>query len=292
MAPSVDIVGENTASFRVEERCREGAAAVAGRSATTAPACLLSENDDSLVIVVSRVARAAPAAAPTRDDGSCVPNATRVGVDTMDASRRREDGRADAARAADAVRPAVVPAVDCRVPRWVVASRVEPIEPSSRSDREVATEDACAPAKSPRRAELAREDVVADAGGGLVSPRALARSLAEAIASKLNWNSRCVRCDGPVATARTPTPAYALGAAAPARPEVGRRDLERPSMDPRALEPRRGGSNDIGARRSADRVSERRHFGVRRPARFFARHTCMTPLREQSSGNAQLIFLT
>ena len=85
--------------------------------------------------------------------------------------------------------------------------------------------------------------------------------LAEAIASKLNWNSRCVRCDGPVATARTPTPAYALGAAAPARPEVGRRDLERPSMDPRALEPRRGGSNDIGARRSADRVSERRHFG-------------------------------
>jgi len=182
-----------------------------------------------------------------------------------DARRRRRDGRVEKtrgrSRAADAVRPAVVPAVDCRVPRWVVASRVEPIEPSSRSDREVATEDACAPAKSPRRAELAREDVVADAGGGLVSPRALARSLAEAIASKLNWNSRCVRCDGPVATARTPTPAYALGAAAPARPEVGRRDLERPSMDPRALEPRRGGSNDIGARRSADRVSERRHFG-------------------------------
>ena len=74
----------------------------------------------------------------------------------------------------------------------------------------------CDPAKSPRRAELTREDdvVLADAGGGLVPLRALARSLAEAIASKLNWNSRCVRCDGPVATARTPTPAYALGAAA------------------------------------------------------------------------------
>ena len=139
----------------------------------------------------------------------------------------------------------------------------------------------CDPAKSPRRAELTREDdvVLADAGGGLVPLRALARSLAEAIASKLNWNSRCVRCDGPVATARTPTPAYALGAAAPARPEVGRRDLGRPSMDPRALEPRRGGSNDIGARRSADRVSERRHFGVRRPARFLARHIAMTSAR-------------
>ena len=254
MAPSVDIVGENAASPRAGTGYREGAAAVAGRSATKrASTRLLSENDDGFV-VASRVARAAPAAAPTRDEGSCVPNPTRVGVDAADRSRSRDDGRADAARSADAVRPAVVPAVDCRVPRWVVASRVEPIEPSSRSDREtgVAAENVRAPAKSPRRAELARkEDVVADAAGGLVPLRALARSLAEAIASKLNWNSRCVRCDGPVATARTPTPAYALGAAAPARPEVGRRDLGRPSMDPRALEPRRGGSNDIGARRSA-----------------------------------------
>ena len=135
----------------------------------------------------------------------------------------------------------------------------------------------CDPAKSPRRAELTREDdvVLADAGGGLVPLRALARSLAEAIASKLNWNSRCVRCDGPVATARTPTPAYALGAAAPARPEVGRRDLGRPSMDPRALEPRRGVSNDIGARRSADRVSEEALRDATQVANVFAlAHLC------------------
>lgn len=278
MAPSVDIVGENAASPRAGTRYREGAAAVTGRSATKrASTRLLSENDDGFV-VASRVARAAPAAAPTRDEGSCVPNPTRVGVDAADRSRSRDDGRADAARSADAVRPAVVPAVDCRVPRWVVASRVEPIEPSSRSDREtgVAAENVRAPAKSPRRAELARkEDVVADAAGGLVPPRALARSLAEAIASKLNWNSRCVRCDGPVATARTPTPAYALGAAAPARPEVGRRDLGRPSMDPRALEPRRGVSNDIGARHSADRVSEEALRDATQVANVFAlAHLC------------------
>ena len=285
MAPSVDIVGENAASPRAGTGYREGAAAVAGRSATKrASTRLLSENDDGFV-VASRVARAAPAAAPTRDEGSCVPNPTRVGVDAADRSRSRDDGRADAARSADAVRPAVVPAVDCRVPRWVVASRVEPIEPSSRSDREtgVAAEYVRAPAKSPRRAELARkEDVVAAAAGGLVPPRALARSLAEAIASKLNWNSRCVRCDGPVATARTPTPAYALGAAAPARPEVGRRDLGRPSMDPRALEPRRGVSNDIGARRS-ERVSEEA-FWMRRRSRTFLRwHTCVSKQSYQSA---------
>ena len=285
MAPSVDIVGENAASPRAGTGYREGAAAVAGRSATKrASTRLLSENDDGFV-VASRVARAAPAAAPTRDEGSCVPNPTRVGVDAADRSRSRDDGRADAARSADAVRPAVVPAVDCRVPRWVVASRVEPIEPSSRSDREtgVAAEYVRAPAKSPRCAELARkEDVVADAAGGLVPPRALARSLAEAIASKLNWNSRCVRCDGPVATARTPTPAYALGAAAPARPEVGRRDLGRPSMDPRALEPRRGVSNDIGARRS-ERVSEEA-FWMRRRSRTFLRwHTCVSKQSYQSA---------
>jgi hypothetical protein len=33
-------------------------------------------------------------------------------------------------------------------------------------------------------------------------------------------------------------------------------------MDPRALEPRRGVSNDIGARRSADRVSEEALRGI------------------------------
>lgn len=279
MAPSVDIVGENAASPRAGTRYREGAAAVAGRSATKRASTtrLLSENDDGFV-VASRVSSPSAVWRPTRDEGSCVPNPTRVGVDAADRSRSRDDGRADAARSADAVRPAVVPAVDCRVPRWVVASRVEPIEPSSRSDREtgVAAEYVRAPAKSPRRAELARkEEVVAAAAGGLVPPRALARSLAEAIASKLNWNSRCVRCDGPVATARTPTPAYALGAAAPARPEVGRRDLGRPSMDPRALEPRRGVSNDIGARRS-ERVSEEA-FWMRRRSRTFLRwHTCVS----------------
>ena len=45
-------------------------------------------------------------------------------------------------------------------------------------------------------------------------------------------------------TARTPTPAYAEGVAAPFRPEPGRDD-NRPSLDPRALSPRRRGSNDI-----------------------------------------------
>jgi len=85
-----------------------------------------------------------------------------------------------------------------------------------------------------------------------------------------------------VATARTPTPAYALGAAAPARPEVGRRDLGRPSMDPRALEPRRGVSNDIGARRS-ERVSEEA-FWMRRRSRTFLRwHTCVSKQSYQSA---------
>ena len=64
--------------------------------------------------------------------------------------------------------------------------------------------------------------------------------------SNPNVNSRGCRCDT-VDTARTPTPAYAEGVAAPFRPEPGRDD-NRPSLDPRALSPRRRGSNDIARR--------------------------------------------
>ena len=279
MAPSVDIVGENAASPRAGTRYREGAAAVTGRSATKrASTRLLSENDDGFV-VASHVARAAPAAAPTRDEGSCVPNPTRVGVDAADRSRSRDDGRADAARSADAVRPAVVPAVDCRVPRWVVASRVEPIEPSSRSDREtgVAAENVRAPAKSPRRAGSRARRTSSPTPPG---PRPAARARAvprrgDRVEAELELTLREVRrSGGDSAHAHSRVRARCRGPRARPRWAAGTSG-GRPWTPARSS--RGAASRTTSAPDALPIECRRRHFGMRRRSRTFLRwHTCVS----------------
>ena len=253
MAPSVDIVGENGGEeFRdgedrvcvlVDGRVFVGRAddldddtAYASLRAECACSEALVNDEDTGLASVGRLL------VPLM----CVPNPTRrVFVSVSGTSiAGRPLARADAER---------VLVTGTRCISFVRAVDLVPSNelPSFVTDRSAGRTDDGTLGETPnldRRAEVVRTAVLVT----LLSLEALDAALPGSRSrapidpgSKLNWNSRWCRCDGVDDTARTPTPAYALGVALPSRPDEGRK-LRRPSPEPRADELRRG-SNDIVA---------------------------------------------
>ena len=171
MAPSVDIVGENArllARGRGTRRRRGGHRALGDERA-----CGASSRKTTTVSSSSRRARRASRGA----------DAGRVVRPEPDARRRRRGGSVEKPRRRSRRRRAPRTRFDprsfpplCRVPRWVVASRVEPIDRRRGATGPGRGRNVRAPRVPAPRGARAQEDVVADAAGGLVPPRALARS--------------------------------------------------------------------------------------------------------------------